>query len=536
MSTEPTIRPKTVTEEFYQAMNKRLIAAEGNYVDNRKRFVQMRSALSKVAGQRNDTRRVAHISRMFTYSPADATAAARAIRPLFVEPLLQQAATFVNRVLAEEPTYRQLQIDQTNLTLDLKEFEVLDEINTDEVAAGLFKMPFWEAAAGLISDNAFRHATGELADFVHDNSANQKQFAAWSAENGHIPSMAGPGTLTKIAHPDLLVGKKFDKDWSQFKVPGNLPPTTVGDEGWIIGGMISYAIADYSITYQEKQLRATLEPIAQREDMMVSRAGYLDADAGFRKRRKIAAHDKLIVKLAAINAPDGPLNYSDRIEAIEKRAAVDLREAYSRMMAVAEGIKVVFGLQPPALPWVPKKPEEGINGKLLQELVTWLREVALTVSDIAARDQEYVHSISLRQFLGSPAFEKMRDASTPRWDFDVDARRFSGLKYIRLRGVSLEVDSAGDTSYGFILSTPVQAANIYQVGQAAVPAQQIVGDVWVGRARGHASPRDPELVGSRVLNNASPIGKWSIAPAPLQARLDQVTDIRINLHVVIQSG
>lgn len=536
MATPPIVQPKQVPVELTNDMNKRLTAAQGTYSGNQKKLAQMQSELLAVAGKRADSTRAAQISRLFTYAPGDATAAARAIRPLFVEPLLQQAAAFVNRVLAEEPTYRQLIIDQTNLTLDLKEFDTLDQINTDEVAAGLFRVPYWEASAGLISDNAFQSATGGLADWVRDNSLNQKQYAAWSTENAHLPSMIGPGALSKNPHPDLLVGRKFDKDWSQFRVPGNLPANMVGDEGWIIGGMLSYAIADYSITYQEKQLRATVEPIAQRGTMMASRVAYLDADDGFRTRRKIAAHDKLVAKLDAIKIPDGPLNYADRIDAIEKRAAVDLREAYSRMKAVAEGLMIVFGLPAPDLPWVPKASNDAINGKLLQEMITWLRAVALLLSDVAARDQDYVYSISLRQFLGQNSFEKMRDAKTPRWDFDVDAHRFAGLKYIRLRGISLEVDSASDTSYGFVMSPPVQAANIYQVGQAATPIQQIIGDCWVGRARAHASPRDPEIVGSRVLNNASPIGRWTMAPNPLQLRVDQVTDIRVNLHLVIQSG
>jgi len=520
-------------QSLLSSISARYKESQAAYKGNRELFSRLRPELQKLRGVADVSSRPPHISRRFNYSPADGSAAARAIRPQFIEPLVQQAASFVNRVLAEEPSYRQLIVDQTNLSLDLDEFQALDEINSDEVAAGLFRVPFWEASAGLISDNTVKTEMMKLADWVRDAAPMQKQFAGWSAENGHIPAYTSPQGLSKFPHTSLNVGKVFDKNWAQFNVPGNLPAGMTGDEGWIIGGMLAYAMADYSFSYQEKQLRSNVEPITQRNEAVAARTSYLDVDSGFRERRKVVAHAKLVAKLDAMQRPNGPLNYADRIAAIEERAMVDLREAYTRMRAVAKGMLLVYGIEAPDLPYVPKSNSDKINEQLLQQMVTWLRSVGLTLSDIAARDQEVNVSLSLRRLLPTK-FEAMRGKA--RWEFEVDPARFIGLKYVRLRGLSVEVDSEKEASYSLVVSAPVQSAYIYQVGQAAVPIQQVIGDCWIGRTRPHASPREPDVIGGRVLLNASPIGKWTIAAAPEQNGVSEVSDIRVHLHLIAQTG
>lgn len=531
MATVPIDDSAAKQKAIDPSVTEKLQVSRATYAENRRRFDAMLPDLHRVRGAsgnvRGAARSIPHISRAFSFGVDEEQAASRH-RPRLIDPLLQQAAMFVNRVLSEEPAYRQMLIDQKNLSLDIEEFQALDQINSDEVAAGLFKVPYWEASAALQSDLGFRDATSGLADWVAAQSVSQRSYAAWATENSQQPTATGWESKLAVHKVKLLGG--FDP--SKTSAPGGLSGYA-GTEGFCIGGLLSYAIADYSYTYQEKQLRASLAPAAQRSAAVIARVAYLQADSGFRERRKVAAHNKLVSKLQAIRRPNGPLNYADRISSIEERAALDLREAYGRMWSISKGLPTVYGIAAPPLPIVPRSEDGRVNERLLEETVLWLRSVSLTTQDIAMRDQDYVVSVSLRRALGDGAFRAgSRDGL---WEFDVDARIFDGLRFLRLRGVSLEVDSSSDEAFAFTLTPPRASAAIMKVGDAPIPTEQEVGDCWIGRARSHKSQRDPEIGGTRVLLNASPIGKWTLVPAPTQNTND-ATDIRVNMHLLVQAA
>lgn len=151
MCAQQTMTRKSTTLQMPEpdaAYEEKVAKARRSYLDNRTRFTAMRIELDRVRGASSDRAvRKRHISRQFVFTAVDGDNLCEGVyRPQLVEPLLQQAAMFVNRVLAEEPVYRQMLVDQKNLALDVEEFVALDEINGDEVEAGLFKLPYWEAA------------------------------------------------------------------------------------------------------------------------------------------------------------------------------------------------------------------------------------------------------------------------------------------------------------------------------------------------------------------------------------------------------
>jgi len=172
----------------------------------------------------------------------------RGLNPLHVEPLLQQAASLVDRVLSEEPTYPQLRVDQTNLGLDLDEFQALQAINDDEVSAGLFQVGFWDASSASASDLATKQAQTNLLAWIQGREEDQKRLAAWSTENAQQPLATGwEGKLSK--HTLKLFG-----GWTPPQVPGGTSAT----DGNVIGGNLSYQLAAYSLDYSQQQIGAQI--------------------------------------------------------------------------------------------------------------------------------------------------------------------------------------------------------------------------------------------------------------------------------------
>lgn len=511
-----------------QPSDAKLLKARSNYANDRERFRIYTPDVRTVSGADTFASGDRHLSSRFIFNDSELSSrGVRRFQPQLVEPLLQQAATFVNRVLADDPAYRQMLIDQANLALDLEEFQALDDINSDEVAAGLFNVPYWEAAVASESDSAFIAATRELDDWIASQSDDQKKYTTWSTENAQQPVQTGWENKLSSHTLKLLGGL----DPTKLSIPGGIPNGYKGTEGFIVGGMLSYKIAEYSFNYQSQQLKAQMAPAARRSLFEDKKTCYYQADTGFRERRKIAAHHKLIRKLELIRLPNGPLNYAQRIREAEERAAVDLNEAYIRMLSVRDGLLILYGIAAPMLPRVRASANEPINVDLLNQMVMWLRSVSINTQDVLMLDQDYVYTISLKRVFGESEF---RNGSRQRnWEFQLTPELFQGLKYLRLRGVSIETESSCDASFGFVLTPPQLAKYIYGSDGSAREIEQKVSDCWIGRARSHKSTTPPDIVGTRVLLNVSPVGVWQLRPAPGQNTND-ATDIRINFYMAAQ--
>jgi hypothetical protein len=498
----------------------KLTSARARYQQNRTHLTSCKDSLTKIAGL--STPPVSpHIFCRFQYSPADEQAE-RGLRAQFVEPLLQQASGLVDRVLGEDTTYRQLRIDQLNLRLDLQELETLQDINDDEVAAGLFQVPYWEANTALESDKALKKAQTDLANWIQLKSAQQTKLSAWSTENAQQPLATGwEGKMSQ--HQLRLFGG--------FTAPGDqVPAGAKATDGNIIGGIISYQLADYGFSYQQQQFAAQAAPIDARSVPLTSRVTYLRADAGFKERRKIAAHQKLADKLDAVQLPNGPLNYADRIAAIEERAAFDLRQAYRRLRVLRQGLRMIYGLDTPELPEAPFGDSAQIGVDFLDQIVLWIRRISILLQDVYNSDQEIVSSFSLLERCTSEKFHEGRKRGY--WEFEIGPEHFRDLGLVRLRGISAAAES-GCHFYNLIASAPRESVIVHHPESAPSPVTQRVDECWIGRVPPLSAHIRPDVAGTRALWNASPVGRWRLRAAP-ETSLEHIKDIQLNLHVVAQ--
>jgi hypothetical protein len=506
------------------AYEDKLLKARATYAKNVEQLSAILEPLEQVTAATTKTVRRWTIAREFVYKK-EQEALEGPLGLHLIEPMFQQALAFVDRVLSEDGSYRQLRVDQLNLRLDLEEFAQLDEINDDEVKAGLFQVPFWEAKSLLDSDNEAIAAQGSLASWVQAQVDQQKKLASWSTENAQQPLATGwEGHLSQ--HTLKLNGG--------FTPPAGMVPSGAAvTDGNILGGILSFLMADYNFTYVQKQLATQLSPVLKRNSALASRVAYLDADAGFRERRKVAAHQKLLGKLTAVQQSGAPLNYAERLAAMENRAAFDLQNAYARMRVVDRGITQFYGLKTPELPPPPQDTDDQDSEAVLNDIVLWLRTVGNLLQSIYNNDQDIMIRVSLHELLGAERFKAGRKIGA--WEFDVTAERFRGLRWIRLRGIAATAEHWGHCDTGLIARAPVKSSVIYDAAAGATPIEQRGAECWLGRVSRRDETRAPDIVGAKILMNLSPLGLWSVRAAPGE-KLESLDDVGLVFLVAAQAS
>jgi hypothetical protein len=375
----------------------------------------------------------------------------------------------------------------------------------------------------LPSDTALKQAQNALIAWIQGRSDDQKKLAAWSTENAQQPLATGwEGKLSK--HAVKLFGG--------YTVPaGQVPAGTSATDGNIIGGSLSYALTGYNLGYSQQQIQTQIAPIDARATLIKSRADYLQADTGFKERRRNAAHQKLVEKLAVVQSPNGPLNYGDRIRAIEERAANDLREAHARIRVISRGIQLVYGVPAPGVPPLPAGETEYPPSDLMERTIEWIREVGIVLQDIYNRDQDIVFRISLREILQGSNFSEGRDKG--EWQFDFPSGYFKDFRLVRLKGLSANTKCESSIHYSILALPPRDVFMIYGPVWQGVTRRQHVDPCWVSRIFPEDSRRAPDVFGLRTLWNASPFGTWNLRAAP-GASLSGLHDLLLNFHLTVQ--
>jgi hypothetical protein len=173
-------------------------------------------------------------------------------------------------------------------------------------------------------------------------------------------------------------------------------------------------------------------------------------------------------------------------------------------------------------------------------------------------DQDYVLALSVKD-LAKGDWESGRASS--QWTFEVPESLFDGQAYVRLRGLGLAVagepeETAAQKSKGAqkadaMPSKPqgLWSANISLPASAKVRQikgatsdidQKLLPRCYFGRVASRDSSGEPEVAGSNVLHNASPIGKaWKLS---LSAKSTDgwptanLEDVILYLHLTVRDG
>ena len=481
---------------------------------------------------------VAAIENLFKFTPLESDLE---LNYLHVEPLLDQAADLLDRCAAARSERDRLQRDKLNLQLDLDRFYRLEQVQERERQAGVDTLPYERAAleSGAESSLEVNHrgAEGQWKGLTDDLVASgfNKRMAAREL------------TSWLSAYPLKDTDLRGDDAFYTFDGARKTKPEHLFDAARIDADEAAWEQFAGLMARRFEALAAS-EAAKLRKESLDAQAKWSLADIGFRGERAQAERDAFWEKVYQSQTTGGLFNYSERIALLERRFALDLREALARLIAARRGLKELYD-------YAPAFPQEGTAG-YFDEVVAWVTTVSGRLIQFSQLEQTYVLAVSVKE-LSKSQWEAGRSAS--RWTFDVPAELFEGQAQVRLRGLGLAVvgepdgASAGAKGKSGQVEPPAKPLGFWSA-RLSLPSDGMVRNLsgathqldqkslpvcYLGRVADRDSPREPEIVAIRPSHNSSPIGKqWRLTLS--QKSTDgtptaSLQDVQLYLEVAVRS-
>jgi hypothetical protein len=466
---------------------------------------------------------------------------------LHVEALLDQAASLLERCRAERSERDALQIEKWKLQIELDQASRLDQLHQRQRQAGLDTLPYeravFEAAAERSLEVSHRNVEAQLKGLMDDLLASgfnrqmaARELSAWLS--------AYPLKDTELRGDDAV----YSFDGARKSKPEHL-----FDAARVEADEAAWERV-YSLMAQRFTASAASEAGRLRKESLDRQAQWSLADIGFRGERVQVADDSLLEKVYQAQSPKAVLNYAERIAPLERRFAIDFRDALARLMAARRGLEQLYGYASPF-------PEEGTPG-YFDEVVNWVRRAANRIEQFTRLDQTYVLALSVKD-LTKTQWEAGRSAS--EWTFEVPPDMFQGQAHVRLRGLGVAVVGPKQDAQELAGQRAAQKAGRQQpeppskpegfwtARVSAPPAgkvrhmggaehdldQKAAPTCHLGRVADRDSYPEPDIVASNVLHNASPIGKqWKLTLSSKSTDgtpTDKLSDVQLYLRLAVRS-
>jgi hypothetical protein len=458
---------------------------------------------------------------------------------LHVEPLLDHAAVLLERCVSRRARWDQLQVEKWRLRLELAEFFRLVQVEERAREGGEDTLNYERAVLDSAAEQSLqenhKEAETQLKALLSDLSVSglnrrvaAREVTAWlsayplkdSDLRGDDAGYTFDGVRkSKPEHLFEAARKEADQDaWEQV----------------------------YSLLVQIYEAVAESEAARLRKESLELHTKACLAAISIKRDRAQIARDAVWEKAFQIQAANSILNYHERLALVHSGFSQDFREAIACLTAAERGLKELYDF--PA--GFPKQPES----TYLDDVNAWCFKARNRLAQMAQLDQSYTLAVSLKQLLKGE-WEAGRNAS--EWTFDLTDDMFAGQSYVRLRGLSVSVVGAEpEIPKGGAQKSnapPPEKVQGFWWARVTLPAQGLVRNpagvvreldqkslpvCYLGRVGVGDSPGAPEIGGSRVLHNASPIGKqWKLRLSPQSTGgtpTEALEDVQLHLHLAVR--
>jgi hypothetical protein len=295
-----------------------------------------------------------------------------AIRDRSIEQNLDEATKYVQACASLRSDY----IATAKLFLDTRlkseEFFRLDNIHQQEVAAGLYNLPFDEASDDVSS---LQNAISEAA--LQKSAID----AMYNAAASPPPKYAGALSDQQVKNYTDLSGQVAD--WSAIQ---NNPSIHQGTSQ-----LTDYRskIEDASWQYSLRANTTNTAELTGRLNTATRKQNYLRQDIGFRSARAAVSRQLAYVQLSENIRPNAPLNYSERLAAIRSLFDISLRKLIQRILPLNRGAKEIYGIDVPLQ--VPPR------GQILDELGRWTLLIQDEIKKIHRRQRISIFTVWLSE-------------------------------------------------------------------------------------------------------------------------------------------
>jgi hypothetical protein len=388
------------------------------------------------------------------------------------EILLREGSLLLDRCLEQRKTYEELKTKYFEACIQVDELNRLNDITTreEDKEDGNYFLP------GKI-------ATKELFKINNDKAVNDEAIK----DSGNIASYA------KQTYA-IYLSKHF-KEYADERHLGDKERDFLR-----LSNTYNGQLEESKAEVQQNQSKKLTKSITEQQEAAEANMYLKVRSARFQVERNDVSRLVALRRAIQIMTPGGALNFQEQMQSIEARLSNDLIAAWLRLSAAAKGFNLLY-----QYPYSEKLPKETYGVKIdFDELVTWCQYTNTWLASFLDTQQIVTCSFSLKELIG---LENFNDGLNKlKWQFNFKTTDFYNRKFIRMRGLAVQIESGHNAgSWNVAITPPTEAITKPE-------DQSHIGTLYLGKVNERTYAVIPEISSPPKLYNASPIGKgnWNL--------------------------
>jgi hypothetical protein len=470
--------------------------------------------------------------------------------PQHIESLLNQAADLLDRCVMAQLEWSDRAAKAAAISLEILDYIETDKIHQDEIAAGIYTVPFKQSFAEWKAYNASENALTSIStqlEWGSKNLWNIDQLQSQVFDSSRVAYLSGlaPYQTTPPLGPQQTYD--YSLTW-QRNVHVATQDTVANHFKWATVNQAEHAFRSEwnQVLIQQKNNAGDLKAATQRASGWGSRANWDQKDIDFRRRRTEAAKKLADLKVRMVTEPGGALNYADLMMAIQRRYERDFLDALGRIAVAAAGLHRLFDYTipfPASLHNLLNKDHQDVLAKnkvsiatvatqnsALEEAVLWTRNAISWMISFAQLDQTYTRVFSIRKLVGGGWNQGL---SNGEWNFKIDESILDEC-HARIRSISLFIIGQSSGLWSAQIKVPGSTNVRTMDGRLGPEFEQALPLCRLGRVTHRDPTMTADIGGSSSLHNASPMGEWQLHLGPTSTEdepLSTITDIHLDLEL-----
>jgi len=262
-------------------------------------------------------------------------------------------------------------------------------------------------------------------------------------------------------------------------------------------------ITDYELAGKQADAAAQQQEVLIQTNIIKAAGAEINVDlrtsqAANQIKRNDVARTIALRRAAQIIIKGGASNFCEQMKPIKDRFDNDLVAAWLRLSSAMKGFSDLY-----QYPYPEDLPKDLYDVTIdFDGLVTWCQYTNTWLASFVDTQQQVTRSFSLKELVGEDKFEVGLNQS--KWSFKLTEGDFYNSKYVRMRGLAIQVDSGNSSGSWNIKVTPPSLA------KNNPKEQKDIGTLFLGRVNERTYAVVPESSAPPKLYNASPIGDESI--------------------------
>ena len=310
-----------------------------------------------------------------------------------VETLLDQAADILERAIRDRGIWDSLRSQLLRLKLEVGEFDALNDIHKDEVAAGWYTLeaeqsgPEAEAQRRLnvstkaaaaefktLNDAAFTAANMDALASEAGLIAKATAYSSYAGQHqaGIHPQQPHPVNHVYVYDPGCeTAGGETQLNEQTGDAGAGTPKGDFLKTHTTNQSKHSLAVEAANILGQTLQTQGAADAGDQTVLARSAKADWDLKNVDFQRRRSEAAVEINELKRGAMTTPRGAYNFGEQLAPVYNRFSRDFIDAYARLIAAQDGLARLYNYQTP-LPPLPT--DDAAYKSIFDDALVWTRD------------------------------------------------------------------------------------------------------------------------------------------------------------------